>query len=670
MASKENLLEQFRAQILAFDEDSLATASSKGLVRRAKKELQKGLEPILQETAEGLVLEVDSQQVSISAKGLLETTCTCPATDVCRHILVSCLWLRSQLPINPSESPLPAEPPQMPAYSLEEIIAWASKPIFNKALTFAEQNSAKTEITDTIVVHFPQANVTCRYFPATALTGMLCSCKARQVCVHRVAAVCTVLKDQGTPLPEPPAADNSPSTIASAPQIITNTIRLLETTVTVGLLHLSDISHQQVVTLSVSAQAAKLPRLALALRGIANDIDLIIKRNAAADSDRLFWRIACAYALGVALEKTAPHYPLYLVGQSQSRYESVGTLNLVGMGAYPWRTQSGYGGLTVLFWDPTAQQWCSWSESRPLFHNSGFDPVRAYRQPLIWEGIAHPADASQHSLSVYNARRNYQQRLSSSRQTMGVRLRPTQPDDWQSMRLCFQDWHSLGQHITSTRPIGLAQDSPLDRFVILQPTQWGTRQFDPVQQRFTWELFDTQEQSLFLRLKFSDIDATAINRLENLKLETARIIGIIGSVTLEKGTLFCSPIALCRRVNQGQSTIINLYFSSQQKVSTSKTSALPPDILETDSGHAPSSIDLLTASLQRMAEQGHSCVKDTLKQELTQHANHAEKIGMGTITNEIRHLLQSSHQQTPQLLKIRYLCYLYQQAADMESSYC
>ncbi|MEM1254514.1 MAG: hypothetical protein AAGI69_18940 [Cyanobacteria bacterium P01_H01_bin.21] len=270
-------------------------------------------------------------------------------------------------------------------------------------------------------------------------------------------------------------------------------------------------------------------------------------------------------------------------------------------------------------------------------------------------------------MSIYNARRNYQQRLSSSRQTTGIRLRPTQPDDWQSIRLCFQDWHSLGHHIASIRPTGLAESSPLDRFVVLKPTQWGTRQFDPVQQTLTWELFDTHEQPLFFRLKFSDIHATAINRLENLKLETARIVGVIGAVTLEKGTLFCSPIALCRRINKEQSTIINLYFSSQQKVSTSKTSALPPDILETDSDHVPSSIDLLTASLQRIAEQGNNGVKDSLKQDLISQANRAERMGTATVANAIKQLLSSSDQQTSQLLKIRYLCYLYQQAADINS---
>ncbi|NER84461.1 MAG: hypothetical protein F6K42_34025, partial [Leptolyngbya sp. SIO1D8] len=369
----ENRLEPFRPQLLALDDEALAIAASKGLVRRAQKELQKGVVPQLQHSAESLVWDVDGFTVTLPPAGFLEAHCTCPAANVCRHLLVAYLWGRSQLLIH-SQSTTPAAaapPPQLPAYALADLVKWAGKPTVREALAFLNREPYEIEAAEAIIGRFPQANVTCRYFPATGLTGMLCSCKAHHVCLHQVATVLAGLRSQGIVLafPESPSTPNaneasraSKTSEATATRVITHTQTLLKRTVAVGLLHLSSTSHEQFVTLSVSAQGAKLPRLALALRSIAADIDLSLKRDAAADTERLFGQMAHTFALCEALQQTAPSYPVHLVGQAKRHYDNMGRLKLIGMGAYPWQTQSGYSGLTVLFWDAVAQAFTEGNE--------------------------------------------------------------------------------------------------------------------------------------------------------------------------------------------------------------------------------------------------------------------------------------------------------------------
>ncbi|MBE9140262.1 SWIM zinc finger family protein [Nodosilinea sp. LEGE 07088] len=513
MAGTEDLLERLRPQLLSLDDDALAIAASKGLVRRARKELEQGGDLQLQISGDRASVVVEDYTVTLPTHNLLEATCTCPAANLCRHILVGCLWLRSQLPAQPPAAAAAAvlPSPQLPAYSLEELSAWAGKTTLRDGFAFLAREFPQTEGDDPITVHFPQANVTCRYSSSTGLTGMLCTCKARRVCPHQVAAVLTMLQSQGTtPALSTVSPTSKVSTTAAAARVIAAAQTLLEQVVAVGLLHLSDISQQQFATLAVSAQAAKLPRLSLALRGVAREIDLYLKRDAAADSDRLFDRAAHTYALCGALEQAAPDYPAYLVGQSRSQYDDVGTLQLIGVGAYPWRTKSDYGGLTVLFWDREAKRWCSWSESRPLFQRQGFEPAQAYLQPGPWEGVTNPAEASQSCLRLCNARRNHQQRLSTSSQTFGVTLRLTQAANWQSVGLCFQDWGMLRDRLDSVRPVGLVDHDPLDRLVIVRPHRWGDRQFDPVQQHFTWILYDAQDNALTLSVRFTETKSTAL----------------------------------------------------------------------------------------------------------------------------------------------------------------
>ena len=670
MARPEDFLETLRPQLQALDDDALAIATSKGLVRRAQKELEKGVEPEMQMSGDRFTLTLLDHTVTFPASNLLEATCTCPAADICRHILVGCLWLRTQLPTTPAsdasdsvESEAPSPPPDVPAYSLDDLTTWASKSTLRDGFAFFDRESYEIDVADPIIVRFPNANITCRYGSATGLTGMLCSCKPRQVCQHQVATVLAILLNQGMTLSPPEATSAVEFDAAAAAQAIATAQTRLEQTVAIGLLHLSDITHQQFVTLAVSAQGAKLPRLALALRSIASDIDLQLKRDATADSDRLFARMAYTYALCAALQQAAPAYPLYLTGQAQSRYDDVGILELVGMGAYPWQTQSGYAGLTVIFWDKATQQWCSWSESRPMFHRQHFNPNRAYRQPGPWEGIANPAEASQSFLRLVNARRNYQQRLSTSSQTVGFTLRTTQPNDWQSIRLCFEDWEALHHHIASTRPIGLAESSPLDHWVLIQPHQWGPRQFDKVTQQFTWMLFDPDDRPLMLRIPFASTSAKALEKLERLEREEVNGAGIVGSVYLERDAIYCHPIALCRHPKPGQSAILNLYFSSSEE---EPSGAIAPDLAseptttdaELDSASL-TSIEFLITTLQRLAEKGIGVLREDIYQDLSRLAGYFEKVGMTTLEAAIRDLMQPGQQPASQLLKTRYLCRLY-----------
>ena len=691
----ENRLELFRPQLLALDDEALAIAASKGLVRRAQKDLQKGAVPQLQHSTESLVWNVDGFTVTLPATGFLEAHCTCPATNVCRHLLAAYLWGRSQLqtpsPEVQSTSPASAAPPspQLPAYALADLVKWAGKPTVREALAFLNREPYEIEVAEAIIGRFPQANVTCRYFPATGLTGMLCSCKARQICLHQVATVLAGLRSQGIVLafPESPSTPNSSqanqasqASKAAATGVIAHTQTLLKRTVAIGLLHLSSTSHEQFVTLSVSAQGAKLPRLALALRSIAAEIDLSLKRDAAADTERLFEQMAHTFALGTALQQTAPSYPVHLAGQAKRHYENIGRLELIGMGAYSWQTQSGYSGLTVLFWDAVAQQWCSWSEARPRFHGGGFDPIQVYYQPGPWEGITHPSEASQSCLCLYNARRNYQGRLSSSRQTAGIPLRPTQSNDWMSVSCCFQDWDTLKQHILSTQPVGLTEASPLARFAVIRPHQWGVRHFDPVQQTLTWAVLDRSDRPLILRIRFTSTESAALETLEQLDPVEAGILGIVGAISVEKGTLYCYPIALCRQTHAGQTSILNLQFSQQTAATANSTAnsiaqstANPATELAadfTDESEVSSDNRLVStnlplerfmADIQLIAERGDYALDRTSFKALTQQVSHFENIGMTTLASVIRNLTQASGDQSAQLLKARYLCHLYRQ---------
>src|SRR4051794_30884718 len=86
--------------IRALDDDTLAALASKGLLRRAQKDLEREAPRVVANAADRTVLEFAGEGVTVTipATGARAATCTCPAEGICRHILGGLLYLRDQAP--------------------------------------------------------------------------------------------------------------------------------------------------------------------------------------------------------------------------------------------------------------------------------------------------------------------------------------------------------------------------------------------------------------------------------------------------------------------------------------------------------------------------------------------------------------------------------------------
>ena len=84
-------------QYLAYDQDSLSTYANTGLVRRALKDIEAGKVILQTEQSEQITIESDGQQVGLSSAGLVNASCSCPATGACKHIVAAVLYLQQHL---------------------------------------------------------------------------------------------------------------------------------------------------------------------------------------------------------------------------------------------------------------------------------------------------------------------------------------------------------------------------------------------------------------------------------------------------------------------------------------------------------------------------------------------------------------------------------------------
>src|SRR5262245_5582729 len=93
-----------RADLLALSEDDLATFASRGLVKRALRDLESGQGPSsLNETPDGNVHAVwpDGAEVRLEGNRKLDDQCcSCVATTICRHLVATILYYQRVTPAN------------------------------------------------------------------------------------------------------------------------------------------------------------------------------------------------------------------------------------------------------------------------------------------------------------------------------------------------------------------------------------------------------------------------------------------------------------------------------------------------------------------------------------------------------------------------------------------
>ena len=123
------------AMLATHDEAALTALASVGLMRRAGRDLEAGKAEVQTRDAGAAVVIADGQTVHIDGKGPAKASCTCPATGVCRHILLAVLVLRSEGD-GPAAEPVQSAAEELSALDEASVRKFAGAD-WDKALTHA-----------------------------------------------------------------------------------------------------------------------------------------------------------------------------------------------------------------------------------------------------------------------------------------------------------------------------------------------------------------------------------------------------------------------------------------------------------------------------------------------------------------------------------------------------
>ncbi len=558
--------ERLRHLLAGFDEAALTALANKGLVRRAQKDLEAG-GVSHEETDAAVLVRGPGWVVTMPPEGPVRATDDTKATGVTRQILTATIYLRDQwASVGPASRAGPEGAARLAAptegetlaqalatISVAQVEKWAGKTACKEALalltpTTETQVETHAGVTIRLVRHEVEARLLPGVHGASAarlLDEVLTTAPKAQHKRWVAAAVFALRQSRGVTLrrPDEEALVAPPGAPVSREQLLAAARALLESMTATGLAHPSERMVQRLFTLSVSATALNLPRLARLLRTLADDVSLILSRHANADTGRLFERLCVTHALAKALTAAGERPPRSLVGSHRTEYLPAGDLRLAGVGAYPWKSASGYEGLTVLFWDTAGRRFRTWSVGRPSSGAAHFSPLIAYRGEAVWNGGGAPEQLSRSCFTLRQARANAQGRLSASAQTTVADAAPTDPPTLDFAGRTFANWRQLSSYALGTYPLGLTEPNVLDRVVVLRPAAWGERFFDELQQSFCWPVADDEDRSIRLTLPWSEVNESAVEMLEALKPDRDRLTHVVCTIALGNRGLRLEPLS-------------------------------------------------------------------------------------------------------------------------------
>jgi hypothetical protein len=343
----------------------------------------------------------------------------------------------------------------------------------------------------------------------TDLDGIISNAPPKQRKAYVAAAILAFQKENGLEIQTAPVKTAPGLDLA----LMSEVQHLLEQMVGIGLTHLSLSFLQRIQQLSVRCRTGGFVRPGLELESCVKEIDWVIHRHARGDTRRLFNKMARLYALTESIQNQGEHASFEFIGSARSKYERVRSLDLTGMGAYPWETESGFVGLTALFWSPDQKQFFSWSDSRPKHATGGFTPSQRLEGESPWPGGGLLVNMCHSTFTLENPGINPNRRLSAYQ---GCRVSDTSPFlDLKHLPPFHTDWQGLRKSLTEKRLIGLRRGSPLDHLCMISPKKWHKPRFDEIRQNLVVPLEDSNKEMLMMELPFTEMTAAAVYFLES-----------------------------------------------------------------------------------------------------------------------------------------------------------
>lgn len=582
-------MEQLQTALRQVDDDYLTGLSNKGILKRAYKDLAEEAPTVVwQDGIAQVTLKSETCQIK---DPLGESSCSCPSSSICRHVVTAILWLKSQMDQEEkSDQGLSSEQNAQDTLSaqssdssreefvnipLERLKRACGGRRFQAFLSHVKSGELPELMETSIVtVEIPWEQVTVRLL--SPLEHSTCTCHSKELCGHKALALLTYqLKVGKISINDLEAADTTEVNVDTelAKEAAGKVREQILAQFEMGLTRQSREVEESLERLAIICHRAQLADFESRIREAASDYRLYFQRSAAFRNQELLNKLLMLFQLAQQiLDAKADSELTALAGSFRSDYVPVGKLHLMGMGARSFSSKTGYEGEIYYFLETGQKKWYTWTDARPVFYEGTRKKSGAYIKSTAapWGLTCNREQLAELEFELTNAKAGTGERLSVSQDTKGELLGPRNLETSEIREVIYEDYEQLLQDFFGMQQNytddGLEEEVTKDetmesdhssgekrreRLVLVQAFGWEEPSFDFVSQRFSWGIHDRKGRTLFISLHYTKAEQLTITMLERLeqrlKRQEERNLLFLGAVYLENGRLCLYPIEFYRK---------------------------------------------------------------------------------------------------------------------------
>ncbi|WHP06967.1 SWIM zinc finger family protein [Acinetobacter corruptisaponis] len=691
----------WQQQYLAYDQESLATYANAGLVRRALKDIEAEKVTLQAKQAEQITIESDGQQVYLSATGLVNASCTCPATGACKHIVAAVLYLQQHLrnpvqgntenqiqdtpelvensivPSNEKLQEIQTQPnliEEILAFDLSQLAKKIGKAQTQKAIKLARlwQQEQQTELLEEgyrLKIRIKSLAEDIIYVAGAGFAGMLSNLEKDQPAYY-LAALSEVQRLQGKLWAELELseAENPAILSESERQFIVELKDDLAQLLEFGLSHVNEMTARQLHLLNMSARSESLPRLAAMLRQLSGQVGRLLNRDEHSSEHDTLLYLAQMSAYLYRLEHAQGEQLLHLRGKLRQQYQSDDEqteLELLPLGARWWRTLGGARGISLYFSELENPKTFEVTLARAENNDPNFTRHNAWSQQSIWMLTAQ--QLMQKKVCLQQPRFSEDGRLSASGTSRALPLNSlSKLEDFSFyQKIGFNDWRTLQQHWQQQ----LQTIDGIDQIVLLNISAYDIPQVDEIEQCLWWTVYDQNRSTLHLRLDWKIQDLEKIRQLERLCTQMLQVHSIFAYCQIKGHQLLLSPMSLLITQN-GKTRLFNLDFDQlAEPKRTLKESIVGriEQLLAKKKQHQAKLVSTQISLSQKVCEpilevllslscSGRMLLSTSQIEMLQQQRQLVQDAGMNLLVKQISLILDTSQLNSALLLRLVYVC--------------
>ncbi len=593
MTEKINNLKQY------INENFLLTLTNKGIYNRSLKDIDN----IINNSPEKIKLEeidnkikviIDSSdekiEVILDDEDIKSSKCTCPSKTICKHIIMSLLYVghieNKKDEVNNNDEIIESNNDnkdnnteteeakndvennifdEVKNITFDEIRKLSTKRNFEYALDrFYEDIEVQIKEDSMLEINIPEENISI-YFPKKdSIKKSVCSCKDSSLCSHKIIAILKYKKMYDS-LEEIKEDDKEIDE-----NILKFSKEFIENIFEKGFYSCGEKDFDIAEQLNVKLQVKNMPEIAKMFRSIAESIDSMLNKKASFNKLFSFAILSRLYNTIRYIEKSKLENDNKMVklltGEIRSKYINRNSSEMIGLGAYPWISSSGYLGVSSYLYNLNTKKLSFFSYVIPTFYDNAktsYEDIKSnYKKKIHFENNISIEEVSKYKLKFINYKVNNEERISSSKFTSVILNDRIDYKLLEELKVSKNNEELFAENYDDIINIDFKYDyfnkNDRTKIIIAKFQRIENINFNKIEQVLYFDIVDNyktdSEERLTLNIKYNSIHSNGIKYImdyKNSDIDKDRFM------LLEKTKYYIRPISIIN-VN----AVINIFFEN------------------------------------------------------------------------------------------------------------